>query len=116
MPTNGEIIESIPKIGYFSFVFEKLMLICFVNKTILLKIKESVKALQPQLMYESRLYNAFSSSGNFIFVNIIFSHFFKKKQQTTVGIPKLLWFGREGPYNVMVIQLCGKSLEEIGAA
>ena len=46
----------------------------------------------PQLSYESKLYNIFKNGCN---------------------IPKFYWFGTEGNYNVMVIQLLGKSLEDL---
>ena len=30
-----------------------------------------------------------------------------------MGFPKMYWYGREGDYNVMVIELLGKNLEEL---
>lgn len=30
-----------------------------------------------------------------------------------VGFPKLHWYGREGDYNLMVIELLGKNLDEV---
>ncbi|WOL19377.1 hypothetical protein Cni_G28175 [Canna indica] len=53
---------------------------------------ESVKAKHPQLHYESKLY-MFLQGGT--------------------GIPHLKWFGVEGEYNVMVIDLLGPSLEDL---
>lgn len=29
------------------------------------------------------------------------------------GFPKLYWYGREGDYNLMVIELLGKNMEEV---
>ena len=29
------------------------------------------------------------------------------------GIPKLLWYGTEGDYNIMVMELLGANLEEL---
>eukprot|EP00127_Corallochytrium_limacisporum_P000261 Clim_evm8s9 gene=Clim_evmTU8s9 len=53
---------------------------------------ESCKARHPQLLYESKLY---------------------KILQGGVGFPTLHWFGQEGDYNVMVIDLLGPSLEDL---
>ncbi|XP_072958832.1 casein kinase 1-like [Typha angustifolia] len=53
---------------------------------------ESVKTKHPQLHYESKLYMLLQG-GN--------------------GIPHLKWFGVEGEYNVMVIDLLGPSLEDL---
>jgi hypothetical protein len=30
-----------------------------------------------------------------------------------VGFPKLYWYGREGDFNLMVIELLGENLEDI---
>ncbi|KAL0918462.1 hypothetical protein M5K25_010471 [Dendrobium thyrsiflorum] len=53
---------------------------------------ESVKSKHPQLHYESKLYMLL---------------------QGGTGIPNLKWFGVEGDYNVMVIDLLGPSLEDL---
>ncbi|CAK7327270.1 unnamed protein product [Dovyalis caffra] len=53
---------------------------------------ESVKTKHPQLHYESKLYMLL---------------------QGGTGIPRLKWFGVEGEYNVMVIDLLGPSLEDL---
>ncbi|WOK96276.1 casein kinase 1-like [Canna indica] len=53
---------------------------------------EPVKAKHPQLHYESKLY---------------------MHLQGGTGIPHLKWFGVEGEYNVMVIDLLGPSLEDL---
>jgi casein kinase 1 len=56
---------------------------------------EPVKTRHPQLLYESRLYKILNSGG------------------TAVGIPNVHWYGVEGDYNVMVIDLLGPSLEDL---
>jgi casein kinase 1 len=56
---------------------------------------EPVKTRHPQLLYESRLYKILSQNG------------------TAVGIPSVKWFGVEGDYNVMVMDLLGPSLEDL---
>lgn len=53
---------------------------------------ESVKTRVPQLSYESKLYSIFSGG---------------------TGIPKLHWYGTEDSHNIMVIDLLGKSLEDL---
>jgi len=52
---------------------------------------ESVKSKHPHLRYESKLYKILAG----------------------VGVPKLHWYGVEGDYNAMVIDLLGPSLEDL---
>lgn len=53
---------------------------------------EPAKTKFPQLYYEAKLYKVFNGA---------------------VGLPKLYYFGTEGDYNVMVIDLLGPSLEDL---
>lgn len=53
---------------------------------------ESVRSKHPQLMYESKLYKILLGG---------------------IGIPTLFWYGIEGDYNVMIIELLGPSLEDL---
>ena len=53
---------------------------------------EPTKTTSPQLFYESKLYLVFASG---------------------VSIPRLIWYGVESNYNIMVIDLLGKSLEDL---
>jgi len=53
---------------------------------------EGVKTKHPQLLYESKLYKILSGG---------------------VGIPYVRWYGVEGDYNVMVMDLLGPSLEDL---
>mmetsp|Transcript_49756 Transcript_49756/g.158933 ORF Transcript_49756/g.158933 Transcript_49756/m.158933 type:complete len:239 (+) Transcript_49756:282-998(+) len=53
---------------------------------------ESIKTKHPQLLYESKLY---------------------KILQGGTGIPNVRWFGVEGDYNIMVLDLLGPSLEDL---
>jgi len=55
---------------------------------------EPLKTKNPQLLYESRIYKILNP-GN------------------VVGIPNVKWFGIEGDYNVMVLDLLGPSLEDL---
>ena len=53
---------------------------------------EPAKSKFPQLYYEAKLYKIFNGA---------------------VGLPKMHFFGQEGDYNVMVIDLLGPSLEDL---
>lgn len=53
---------------------------------------EPMMTKHPQLQYESRLYRLLDGG---------------------VGIPQIKWFGVEGDYNVMVMELLGPSLEDL---
>jgi len=53
---------------------------------------ENGKTKHPQLVYESKIY---------------------KLLQGGVGVPNVLWYGTEGDYNVMVMDLLGPSLEDL---
>ncbi|CAK9863135.1 unnamed protein product [Sphagnum jensenii] len=53
---------------------------------------ESIKTKHPQLLYESKLYRIL---------------------QGGTGVPNIRWFGVEGDYNVLVIDLLGPSLEDL---
>ncbi|XP_028807406.1 casein kinase 1-like protein 2 [Neltuma alba] len=61
------------------------------NEDVAIKL-ENVKTKHPQLLYESKLY---------------------KILQGGTGIPNLKWFGVEGDYNVLVMDLLGPSLEDL---
>ncbi|KAH6773404.1 casein kinase 1-like protein 2 [Perilla frutescens var. hirtella] len=61
------------------------------NEEVAIKL-ENVKTKHPQLQYESKLY---------------------KLLQGGTGIPSVKWFGVEGDYNVLVIELLGHSLEDL---
>ena len=53
---------------------------------------ETIRTKHPQLLYESKLY---------------------KILQGGVGIPTVRWYGIEGDYNIMVMDLLGPSLEDL---
>ncbi|KAL6539231.1 Casein kinase 1-like protein 2 [Orobanche gracilis] len=61
------------------------------NEEVAIKL-ENVKTKHPQLLYESKLYKLLQG-GN--------------------GIPNVRWFGVEGDYNVLVMDLLGPSLEDL---
>lgn len=53
---------------------------------------EKVKTNHPQLLYEAKLYRLL---------------------QGGTGIPNIRWYGTEGDYNILVIDLLGPSLEDL---
>ncbi|XP_020587504.1 casein kinase I-like isoform X2 [Phalaenopsis equestris] len=61
------------------------------NEEVAIKF-ENIKTKHPQLLYESKLYRIL---------------------QGGTGIPNVRWFGVEGEYNVLVMDLLGKSLEDL---
>ncbi|KAG8380110.1 hypothetical protein BUALT_Bualt07G0159600 [Buddleja alternifolia] len=61
------------------------------NEEVAIKL-ETIKTKHPQLLYESKLY---------------------KLLQGGTGIPNVKWFGVEGDYNVLVMDLLGPSLEDL---
>ncbi|KAJ6822981.1 casein kinase 1-like protein 2 isoform X1 [Iris pallida] len=61
------------------------------NEEVAIKL-ENVKMKHPQLLYESKLYRIL---------------------QGGTGIPNIRWFGVEGDYNVLVMDLLGPSLEDL---
>ncbi|XP_027337803.1 casein kinase 1-like protein 2 isoform X2 [Abrus precatorius] len=61
------------------------------NEEVAIKL-ESIKTKHPQLLYESKLYKILQG-GN--------------------GIPNVKWYGVEGEYNVLVMDLLGPSLEDL---
>jgi len=63
---------------------------------------EPVKTKHPQLLYESRLYKLLLNSGGS-----------RGAIQAPPGLPRCHWYGVEGEYNVMVIDLLGPSLEDL---
>ncbi len=64
-------------------------------------MKEPTKAKHPQLFYESKLYMTFQGGSNNTTYNFI------------AGVPNVYWCGTQGNYNIMVMELLGKSLEDL---
>ncbi len=59
---------------------------------------EHMKTKHPQLLYEAKIYRYLNISSN---------------GQEAIGIPKVRWYGHEGEYNAMAIDLLGPSLEDL---
>lgn len=79
------------KIGHGSFGDIYIAINIQNNEEVAVKL-EKVRSSHPQLLYESRVIRTL---------------------QGGVGIPNLHWYGVEGDYNVMVMELLGPSLEDL---
>lgn len=99
----------------------KLQIFVAVSRT-----QENTKTKHPQLLYESKLYKLLQGGSNnevflilpaSFFVYSLFlclvSHQFSIFSVLVAGIPTLKWFGVEGDYNVLVMDLLGPSLEDL---
>lgn len=53
---------------------------------------ESIKIRRPQVIEEAK---------------------FLKELNGELGFPRFIWFGRDGPYNIMVIAMLGPSIEDL---
>lgn len=82
------------KIGSGSFGEIYLGTNILTNEEVGIKL-ESVKTKHPQLLYESKVYRLLQGGG------------------AEGGIPNVRWFGVEGDYNAMVLDLLGPSLEDL---
>lgn len=80
-----------PKIGSGSFGEIYAGTNVHTGEEVAIKL-EPLKSKHPQLLYESKIYRVLQ--GGF-------------------GVPSVKWFGSEGDYNVLVIDLLGPSLEDL---
>lgn len=82
------------KIGSGSFGDIYLGVNVVTNEEVAVKL-ENVNSRHPQLQHEYRLYRTLHSKGN------------------APGIPSVKWYGTEGEYNILVVDLLGPSLEDM---
>lgn len=75
--------------GSFGEIYMGRNMITFEDVAIKL---EPLKSKHPQLLYESKLYKILHGG---------------------IGVPVVFWYGIEGDYNVMVMELLGPSLEDL---
>ena len=61
------------------------------NEEVAIKLEE-VRCSHPQLLFESKIY---------------------RQMQGGPGIPSIHWYGVEGTYNIMILDLLGPSLEDL---
>ena len=72
--------------GQFGELFSGINL--KTNEEVAIKLEE-LNCRLPMLMYEAKIY---------------------EKLEGQVGIPQILWYGAEGDYNIMVLEILGPSL------
>ena len=58
---------------------------------------EKASSKSPQLFYEAKILTSLGADDS----------------TTDYGLPRVYYMGNEGEYNVMVMDLCGKSLEDL---
>ena len=66
-----------------------------------IKLQEPIKTQFPQLEYENKLYRFLKGGGKKVLITHI------------AGIPEVYWYGVEGDYKAMVMELLGTSLEDL---
>lgn len=111
--------------SWFSAVFYQGNELFLMHK-MLSYLQENVKTKHPQLLYESKLYRILQGGSNGIFVISSYCQFCYKLNSSSdivfwlqflstlaAGIPNVRWFGVEGDYNVLVMDLLGPSLEDL---
>ena len=91
------------------YSLETFLSFCSSGEEVAIKL-ESVKTKHPQLLYESKIYRILHGGRMKDFFILFFaSHI----SFLSVGIPNVRWYGVEGDYNVMVLDLLGPSLEDL---
>ncbi|KAK6789585.1 hypothetical protein RDI58_013385 [Solanum bulbocastanum] len=85
------------------------------NEEVAIKL-ENVKTKHPQLLYESKLYRILQGGSNSRFSPfdyVFMSNGTNSDTSVLAGIPNVRWYGVEGDYNVLVMDLLGPSLEDL---
>lgn len=94
--------------GSFGIIFKGYDLLRS-NQAVAIKF-ESRKSDAPQLKDEFRAYKILNSAVNNYYKNYEVE---RTRYLSVEGIPKVFYFGQEGYYNILIIQLLGPSLEDL---
>lgn len=94
--------------GSFGIIFKGYDLLRS-NQPVAIKF-ESRKSDAPQLKDEFRAYKILNSAINNYYKNYETE---RTRYLNAQGIPKVFYFGQEGYYNILIIQLLGPSLEDL---
>lgn len=94
--------------GSFGIIFKGYDLLRS-NQPVAIKF-ESRKSDAPQLKDEFRAYKVLNSAVNNYYKNYERERY---RYLSVAGIPKVYYFGQEGYYNILIIQLLGPSLEDL---
>ncbi len=96
-----------PKIGSGSFGEIYAGTNVHTGEEVAIKL-EPLRSKHPQLLYESKIYRILQEGCKIRSCRLQSFIFF-----VVDGIPSVKWFGSEGDYNVLVIDLLGPSLEDL---
>lgn len=97
-----------PKIGCGSFGEIYLGTNVHTGDEVAIKL-EPQRTKHPQLLYEAKVYRDLHNGGKLL----LFYKFLPIIRRMLAGIPHVHWYGSEGDYNVLVIDLLGPSLEDL---
>jgi serine/threonine protein kinase len=100
-----------PKIGSGSFGEIYAGTNVHTGEEVAIKL-EPLKSKHPQLLYESKIYRILQGGCKILYrAHNLYK--LKSFSNNLDGIPAVKWFGSEGDYNVLVIDLLGPSLEDL---
>lgn len=101
-----------PKIGSGSFGEIYAGTNVHTGEEVAIKL-EPLKSRHPQLLYESKIYRVLQGGCMDNIFNFFVLDLYLLSFRCIDGIPAVKWYGSEGDYNVLVIDILGPSLEDL---